>query len=95
MGVTLTKVQLVIRHKTIKCNKVVDALSRWSGLLTVVSSMITHMESLQKLYKEDADFYEPWRQCLQHTPNADFSIRNGYLFKGNQLVFLTLFLVFI
>lgn len=37
---------------------------------------------------EDEDFSKPMRKCLQNTPSTNFSISNGYFFKGNQLCIL-------
>lgn len=55
----LQKFNFVIRHKARECNKVADVLNIRSSLLIVVNSMITHMESLQKMYEEDVDFSKP------------------------------------
>lgn len=43
------------------------------------------MESHKGQYELDADFSMACYSCLLNNPYVDFSIKQGYLFKGNQL----------
>ncbi|XP_028552342.1 uncharacterized protein LOC114580101 [Dendrobium catenatum] len=40
---------------------------------------------MKPLYATDPDFSSFWTQCANGIPAADFSIRHGFLFKGNSL----------
>lgn len=42
-------------------------------------------ELLKELYSGDAEFKNLWVKCNRNHPSADFHVRDGYLFKGDQL----------
>ncbi|PKU85788.1 RNA-directed DNA polymerase [Dendrobium catenatum] len=86
--VFLQKFSFVIKHKAGKLNRVADALSRRSALLTQLQTELTGLQCLQDLYKEDSDFKTIWQQCMSEHPVSDYSIRHGFLFKGNTVCIL-------
>jgi len=45
---------------------------------------VLRFEHLKSLYKDDEDFKELCKACVAH-PIGDFSLQEGYLFKGNRL----------
>ncbi|KAI0524507.1 hypothetical protein KFK09_003878 [Dendrobium nobile] len=72
-------------HKSGKQNRVADALSRRSALLVQLQTEVTGLESLIDLYPTDGDFAEAWERCSAGQPMGDFTMRHGFLFKGNSL----------
>ncbi|PKU71894.1 RNA-directed DNA polymerase [Dendrobium catenatum] len=81
----LQRFSFVIRHKTGKMNRVADALSRRAALLVQLQTEVTGLEEMKSLYDTDEDFAIPWASCNAGKPEADFSLRHGFLFKGNLL----------
>ncbi|KAI0507147.1 hypothetical protein KFK09_013267 [Dendrobium nobile] len=81
----LQKFTFVLKHKSEAQNRVADALSRRSALITQLQSDFMGLECLQDLYAADADFEVAWRKCVNKEPMGEYSIRHGYLFKGNLL----------
>ncbi|PKU68484.1 RNA-directed DNA polymerase [Dendrobium catenatum] len=81
----LQKFTFVLKHKSGQQNRVADALSRRTALLTQLQTEITGLESLQELYPTDPDFASTWAACSEGGTHGDFSIRHGYLFKHNTL----------
>ncbi|PKU75948.1 hypothetical protein MA16_Dca005995 [Dendrobium catenatum] len=83
----LQRFSFVLKHKSGAQNRVADALSRRTALITQLQTDIQGLESLQELYASDKDFSEPWRLLSSSppVPCKDFSIRHNYLFKGNLL----------
>ena len=55
----------VLKHRTRKSNKVVDALSRRMMFLNTLSVEIVSLESMKELYKKDAYFAEAWGACKE------------------------------
>ena len=80
----------VLKHKSGKSNRVVDALNRRHLLLTQMQIEVVGFKELTNLYPEDFDFAEAWKACivpvtLDRTKWMDFIIQDGMLFKGSQL----------
>lgn len=63
-----------------KSNVVVDALSRRSYLLSMVDARNLGFEHLKKLYVDNVNFGESFKN-----PNGMFVIQEGFLFTGNKL----------
>ena len=53
----------VLKHRSRKSNKVVDALSRRVMLLNTFSVEVMSLENMTKLYEGDTYFRESWRAC--------------------------------
>ena len=80
----LQSFHFVIKHKSEKLNQGVDALSRRHLLLFQLGACMLGFELLKSVYKDDQDFKELYESCQAH-PKGEFSIQEGYLFKGNRL----------
>ena len=81
----LQKFTFVFRHRAGAQNKVADALSRRAHLLAVLQTEVTSFSSLRDDYEGDDDFASMWSKCLSHSDAGDFTIQEGYLFRGSQL----------
>ena len=80
----------MLKHRSGKSNRVVDALSRRQFLLTVMQVEVVGFDELKNLYPEDPDFVEVWKACKEsvagdRTRWLDYLIQDGMLFKGSQL----------
>lgn len=65
-------------------NKVADALSRKSYLLTALSYEVVGFDLLPEYYNADP-FFSKVMEEYNSGKNVEFTIVGGYLFKGNQL----------
>ncbi|KAI0503667.1 hypothetical protein KFK09_014602 [Dendrobium nobile] len=83
--VYLQRFSFVVRHKSGKMNRVADALSRRAALITQLQTEVTGLQEMKLLYDADPDFAAPWNNCQRGTPTGDYSLRHGFLFKGNSL----------
>ncbi|PKU69720.1 RNA-directed DNA polymerase [Dendrobium catenatum] len=81
----LQRFTFVLKHKSGAENRVADALSRQSLLLTQLSTEMTGLQCLQDLYATDSDFKQIWETCLESPSAGEYTIRHGYLFKNNTL----------
>ena len=79
-----------IKHKKGQLNKVANPLSR--KLLTVQEVQLKSIgiAGFKDLYEEDEDFSQAYKVCLEfenhfHSDFTDYSLQDGFLFKGNQL----------
>ncbi|KAI0507593.1 hypothetical protein KFK09_013719 [Dendrobium nobile] len=75
----------VIKHKAGHTNRVADALSRRAALITHLHTEITGLQELKDLYASDKDFSHIWADCLNGRPHQDYTLQQGFLFKGNNL----------
>ncbi|PKU84124.1 RNA-directed DNA polymerase [Dendrobium catenatum] len=81
----LQKFTFVLKHKSGNQNRVADALSRRTALVTQLQTELTGLDCLRELYPTDPDFAIIWKQCSLQQPVDDYSLRHGYLFKANAL----------
>jgi hypothetical protein len=75
----------VLKQKSGKSNKVVDALSQSIKLLNTMSIEGVILNYIKTLYEEDAYFSEAWKACkepcsLDRTPYLDYHIQEGCFF---------------
>ena len=77
----------MLHHKSRTENKVADALSRRSHLLTTISVTVRGFEEIRKEYPDDHDFGRIYKALLngEFSNHPKFSIHNGYLFCGYLL----------
>ena len=78
----------VLKHRSGKSNRVVDALSRRHLLLTVMQVEVVGFDELKNLYPEDPDFAKACKACkepivVDRTKWLDYLIQDGMLFKGS------------
>ncbi|KAL5575124.1 hypothetical protein UlMin_016823 [Ulmus minor] len=81
----LQKFSYVFHHKAGHQNRVADALSRRTSLLSMMKFEVVGFECLLETYAGDLDFGEIWEKCGNRLVVPNFQIHQGYLFKGNQL----------
>jgi hypothetical protein len=80
----------VIKHISGTMNKVTDALSRKCLLLQEFRVKTLGFENLKDMYAGDADFAEAYEVVKNlvlrdRSPQLEYQIQDGLLFKGNQL----------
>ena len=77
----------MLRHKSGRENKVADALSRRSHLLTKISVIVPCFEEIRREYCDDHGFGCIYTDLFngEFSEHPNFSIHDGYLFHGNQL----------
>ncbi len=68
-----------------KDNMVADALSRRYSLITSLQTRLLGFTSIQALYANDFDFFEPYNTCL-HSSHDHFTLIDGLLFRKWPLV---------
>lgn len=66
-------------------NRVVDALSQQTTLLTTLSTELVGCEAFKDQYINDLHFAIIWTTCTNHEKTRNFHIFQVYLFKGHQL----------
>ena len=71
----------MLRHKVGVLNKVADALSRKAQLLSIMKIQVIGFESFKDLYVTDSQF-GPILQEVLDGPHDDYSITDGFLFRG-------------
>ncbi|GKB40258.1 reverse mRNAase [Tanacetum coccineum] len=77
----LQQFPFTLKHKPGHQNKVADALSRRATLLVTLTHEVTGFEVFRDLYANNEDFGNTWSKL----PFDDYSMHDGYLFKGNHL----------
>jgi len=77
----------VLKYRAGTENRVADALSRRSMLLNSVSTEVVGFERLKEEYPTCPDFGDIYRSLQQgpSSEHSDYTLLDGYLFKGNQL----------
>ncbi|GKB96620.1 putative mitochondrial protein [Tanacetum coccineum] len=70
-----------LKHKPGHQNQVADTLSRRATLLVTLTHEVTGFEVFRDLYAIDEDFGNTWSKLRFD----DYSMHDGYLFKGNRL----------
>lgn len=73
-----------IRHKSGKLNRVADALSRRHVLLTTMHVAVPGFASFSDLYESDP-FFSPIVIAVKDGTRSDFTLTDGFLFRGVQL----------
>ena len=83
----LQEYTFVLKHKAGVENKTADALSRVVYILTSLAIQVTGFDQLIKEYSSCKDFSIIYSELLngQRAQYPDFSIHDGYLFKGTCL----------
>lgn len=72
------------KYKAGKAKIIVDALSRRSHLLALLETKVQGFEMVKDLHNTDPDLQELYLKC-QKEPQGQFSVQDGFLFKGNRL----------
>ncbi|GKD97443.1 putative nucleotidyltransferase, ribonuclease H [Tanacetum coccineum] len=80
----LEKFTFVVKHKTGVSNRVVDALSRRSGLLVTMRVDVPGLDVIRDMVAVDPYFLVVL-QGVHAGEKPDFFLHNGFLFKRNQL----------
>ncbi|GJS10526.1 transposon ty3-I gag-pol polyprotein [Tanacetum coccineum] len=77
----LQQFSFTLKHKACHQNQVANALSRCATLLVTLTHEVSEFEIFCDLYAIDEDFGSTWDKV----PLDNFSMHDGYLFKGNRL----------
>lgn len=80
----LQQFTFVIKHQSVKLNKVADALSRRYALVSTLRVSVLGFDSLVTLYTTDPFFAKVWCDLQQGVRSA-FSLVDGIVFKDNRL----------
>lgn len=80
----LQEYTFVLQHKSGTQNQVDDALSQKLSLLTTMCTTVLGFDTFQALYSTD-DYFAGIMDDVRSNRRHDFSVTNGFLFKGNQL----------
>lgn len=74
----------MIKHTSGSTNWVADALSRRHSLLAVLHSSVTGFSTFIDLYPSDP-FFGPIFLAAMHGSLSDYTIHEGFLFRGTRL----------
>ncbi|GJX45491.1 reverse mRNAase [Tanacetum coccineum] len=77
----LQQFPFTLKHKSGHQNQVADALSRRATLLVTLTHEVTGFDVFRDVYADDEDLGNTWSKL----PFDDYSMQDGYLFKGNCL----------
>ncbi|KAE8672957.1 putative Quercetin 3-O-methyltransferase 1 [Hibiscus syriacus] len=80
----LQEFTFTLRHQAGSLNRVADALSRRTLLLTTMSTKVAGFETFTDMYAADPSFGMIFQEVTEGHRN-DFVLHNGYLFRGLQL----------
>jgi hypothetical protein len=78
----------IIKHKKGKGNVIADALSRRYTMLSQLSHKIFGLETIKGLYATDLDFKDPFENCREGRTWQKFLLREGLLYRANNLCVL-------
>lgn len=81
----LQSFNFVSKYKTGKSNIVVDSLSRCYSILSLLDAKVLGFNHIKELYVDDPDFAAIITTFSNGTSNAQYSMQDGFLFKGNRL----------
>lgn len=73
-----------LKHEVSTQNKEVDDLSTRVSLVTVMRAEILECDTFKELYMND-EYFGPVMQAAVAGECNDYSIKEGFLFKGSQL----------
>ncbi|KAE8696147.1 putative CCCH-type zinc finger family protein [Hibiscus syriacus] len=80
----LQEFTFTLRHQAGSLNRVADALSRRTLLLTTMSTKVAGFETFTDMYAADPSFGRIFQEVTEGHRH-DFVLHNGYLFRGLQL----------
>ncbi|KAE8720267.1 hypothetical protein F3Y22_tig00020999pilonHSYRG00012 [Hibiscus syriacus] len=80
----LQEFTFTLRHQAGSLNRVADALSRRTLLLTTMSTKVAGFETFTDMYAADPSFGRIFQEVTEDHRH-DFVLHNGYLFRGLQL----------
>ena len=80
----LQQFTFVLKHKAGTSNRVADALSRQSNLLSTMTVHVPGFETFKDLLQIDP-YFAAIMLNLNAIENRDFLVVDGFLFHGNQL----------
>lgn len=83
----LQSYSFVLRQKSGKSNKVVDALIQRTMLFNTMFVEVVSLNCMKTLFDIDACFAKTWKACkepwsLDHTPYLGYHIQEEFLFKN-------------
>lgn len=82
----LERFNYVFVHKSGSQNKVADALSRQTLLLSTLQTKLVGFKAFKDQYIHYEDFGLIWQACKRHEQvEGDYVIRKGFLLKNQQL----------
>ena len=55
----------MLEHRSGRCNRVVDALSRRQLLLIVMQVEVVGFHEIKNMYPKDPNFVEAWKSCKE------------------------------
>ena len=74
----------MVKHKAGVTNRVANALSRQTNLLTAMQLEVSGFDSFKDLLDTDP-YFSPILVVVRARERTDFLVHEGFLFKGNQL----------
>ena len=80
----LEEYNFVLKHKSGAQNRVADALSRRAQCLSMMRVQVVGFDSIPELYRTDP-FFNKIYEAAQERNSAEYTIHEGFLFRGVQL----------
>ncbi|XP_028550837.1 uncharacterized protein LOC110096704 [Dendrobium catenatum] len=78
----LQRFSFVLKHKSGTQNRVADALSRRTALITQLQVDTPGLEALQELYESDNDFSAAWNSLMSNPPIPEPTLCSSLLLAG-------------